>query len=105
MESIHRQLGMGALPAPPLTDYLARSTSFLYAIHGALLLLISTDVRRYRPLVLLFGWSDVLFGATMLWFDLRLGMPLWWSLAEGPGLVAIGVVVVWLGSGVRPARG
>jgi hypothetical protein len=34
MNSIHQQLGLGALPNVPIVGYLTRSISALYALHG-----------------------------------------------------------------------
>lgn len=47
----HRWLGLGEFPAAPIAEYLARSVSALCAFYGGLLVCLSTDVRRYLPLV------------------------------------------------------
>lgn len=51
MNSIHRQVGLGELPHVPIVGYLTRSISALYALHGALLVFMAVDVRRYLPVV------------------------------------------------------
>jgi hypothetical protein len=96
MEEIHQRLGLGTLPNDVIVHYLTRSASALYAFHGALVLFVSLDVRRYRPLILLLGWLGVVFGATMLAIDAAIGMPLAWTLGEGPFVIVLGLVVTWL---------
>ena len=51
MNVIHRQTGLGELPHVPIVGYLTRSISALYAFHGALLVFLASDVRRYLPIV------------------------------------------------------
>lgn len=101
MASAHRALGLGEFPAVPITDYLTRSLSGMYAFHGALLLALSTDVRRYRPVITVLGWATAGLGVVLLVVDLRAPMPPWWTFAEGPWVIAIGLVVVVLSGRVR----
>ena len=96
MAAIHRDLGLGELPRAPITDYLTRSLSAMYAMHGAILLALSMDVRRYRPVVEVLGWATAVLGVALTAIDLHASMPLWWTLSEGPWVVVIGAVVVWL---------
>ena len=52
MDAVHREaLGLGSLPDVPITPYLARSLSLLYALHGAIVLGVTHDWPRYRPVV------------------------------------------------------
>ena len=44
MATTHKWLGLGDFPDTPITQYLARSVSVLYAIFGGLLIVVSTDV-------------------------------------------------------------
>jgi hypothetical protein len=39
---------------------------------------------------------NVAFGLMLLLIDLSAGMPGWWTAFEGPGLVTLGVVVLFL---------
>ncbi len=96
MARIHADLGLGIFPAAPLTDYLARSVSALYAFHGGMLLILSTDVRRYLPAVRLLGWLTAGFGLVLLGIDLHAPMPGWWTFMEGPWVLAVGLLIVWL---------
>jgi hypothetical protein len=84
MAAINRAIGLGELPDMAIIGYLTRSLSAMYAFHGALVLYISLDVRRYRSLIICLAGVGMVFGAFMLSLDVRLGMPLPWTLCEGP---------------------
>src|SRR5215468_5372863 len=48
MAAAHRWLGLGEMPTGPVVEYLARSLSAFYALVGALCLVLTTDLERYR---------------------------------------------------------
>jgi hypothetical protein len=96
MNSIHRQVGLGELPHAPIVGYLTRSISGLYALHGALLVFLAGDVRRYLPVVRFLAVAGAVFGAMMLAVDCAVGMPLPWTVGEGPYVVALSAVILWL---------
>lgn len=96
MAAIHRWLGMGELPEAPVVGYLARSVSAFYGFHGVLLFLIASDPVRYRPFVVYVGWMNVALGLMLLGIDLHAGMPGWWTAFEGPVVLMLGVVILWL---------
>lgn len=96
MQHIHRELNLGELPFLPITVYLTRSLSLLYAVHGGLLIYVASDVRRHLPVVKCLGWLAVAFGLLMLAIDLVAGMPWPWVVAEGPFITAGGAAIVWL---------
>ena len=101
MNLIHQRLGMGELPHLPIVGYLTRSISALYALHGALLIFLSLDVRRYLPLVRFLGAASVVMGVLLLGLDLAVGMPGFWTVAEGPPVVALGLVILVLARRVK----
>lgn len=96
MNVIHKWLGMGELPAEPIVGYLARSTSAFYAILGGLFWVVSFDLNRHRMVLCYLGIVIVIFGAALFIIDLIEGMPLSWSLTEGPFNLAFGVVILLL---------
>ena len=97
MDAVHRDwLGLGPLPDAPITRYLARSLSLLYAAHGAVVLAITLDWPRYRPLVRLVAGFHVALGVGLLLTDLDARMPLWWTAGEGPGVAAFGLLQLFL---------
>ena len=93
---LHQQLGLGEFPDVAIAFYLARSTSLLYAVHGAMMFFVSFDLVRYWPLVRLFGFLHVALGLTMLGIDISAPMPLYWIIGEGMPVAATGVLVLWL---------
>jgi hypothetical protein len=93
MNLIHQRLGMGELPHIPIVGYLTRSVSALYALHGALLIFVSLDVRRYLPVVRFLGVAGVVMGVLLFGLDRAVGMPVPWTNGEGPFVVAISVVL------------
>jgi hypothetical protein len=96
MNAIHRWLGMGEFPAEPVVGYLARSTSAFYAILGGLFWVVSFDLHRHKLVLCYLGIVVVIFGAVLFIIDLLEGMPLYWSLTEGPFNLIFGVVILLL---------
>ncbi len=103
MQIGHAAAGLGDLPAAPIVGYLTRSASAVYVLHGLLVIYLSLDVRHYWRLIRFFAATAVLHGIVMLSIDLHEGMPLWWTIVEGPGFAARGLVVfaaqAWAGNG------
>ncbi len=96
MDAIHRWLGLGPMPQGPVVEYLARSISGMYAILGAYLWLLSTDIRRYAAPIRLWSIAVALFGVCLLVIDTTAGLPLSWILGEGPFLILMGAVAITL---------
>lgn len=97
MDAVHdRVLGLGPLPQAPVVEYMARSLSALYAVHGAVVFRLSFDIRHFRPLVGFLGWVHVVLGLVVLGIDLAAGVPWWWAAGEGPGIAVGGVLVLVL---------
>ena len=95
----HAWAGLGEFPDAPIVAYLARSSSALYAFHGALILFLSTDVRRYGPLVSFLALGGIVHGMIIVGIDWMAGMPAWWTRMEGATFAAGGVVVLLLRHG------
>ncbi len=97
MAEVHASLlGLGPMPQAPIVDYLTRSLSMLYAVHGAVVFRLSFDVVRYRSLVGFLGWLHAVLGVAILAIDLSAGLPWWWVMGEGPGIAAGGALVLLL---------
>lgn len=96
MNAIHQWLGMGQLPAEPIVGYLARSTSAFYALLGGLFWVASFDLHRHRMVLCYLGIVIVIFGTALFVVDLLEGMPLWWTIGEGPFNIVFGVVILAL---------
>jgi hypothetical protein len=96
MAATHAWLGLGALPRAPVVEYLTRSISLLYAIHGGVIVLASTDVRRFGPLITYLAVADGLMGLLLLAVDLYAGLPWYWTAIEGPGVTVTAAILLWL---------
>ena len=96
MVQVHAWLGMGELPRAGIMEYLTRSVSALYALHGGLLLVLSRDVRRYAGVITYLGAANIPLGGILLAIDLHAGMPWYWTIAEGPLISVTGIVLLGL---------
>lgn len=94
MAASHKKLGLGEFPASPLVDYLTRSVSALYGIHGGLYLVIARDLRRYAGVLAYVASMNIVFGLLMVGIDLNAGLPWYWTLGEGPPVLAFGVLLL-----------
>jgi hypothetical protein len=101
MAATHRWLGLGEFPASPLVDYLTRSASALYAIYGGLLVLLARDLRRFAPVIVYLAVTGLAFGVVMIGVDFTAGMPRYWSISEGPLVLVLSGVILWLARGIR----
>lgn len=96
MATLHQWLGLGSFPDAPITIYLARSTSLLYAMHGAVMLYVAWHFDRCQALVPLLGLLHVALGASMFAIDLNAGMPLYWIVGEGLPIALTGGAILLL---------
>lgn len=96
MAATHRWLGLGEFPRSPIVDYLARSIAALYGFHGVLLLVVARNPVQHRSIVRYLGVMNVLLGLMLMAIDVHAGLPVLWTLAEGPPIVAFGLVVLYL---------
>jgi len=77
----------------------------MYAFHGALVLFISLDVRRFLPVVKCLAVLCIVFGIVMLVLDVLVGMPVFWVLGEGPFIIILGGMMLWLTGWIgQPSR-
>lgn len=96
MASIHGYLGLGEFPSAPITLYLARSTSLLYAVHGVIILVTAIHINDLRRMVPILAGLHVVIGSCMLGIDLSSQMPMYWTVSEGPGVACMGILMYWL---------
>lgn len=104
MSQVNDLCGLETFPESRIVSYLARTTSALYALHGALVLFISFDIDRYRPLITFLGLVAVVHGAILLGIDLAVGMPFLWTLLEAPSFTATGIAVLWIQRQKSPTK-
>ena len=91
MISIHAWLEMGKLPKAPVVGCLARSTSAFYALLGGLLWVVSFDLPRHRHVLFYLDATVAVFGMVLLMVDWLEGMPLSWTVWEGPFVTGFGL--------------
>jgi hypothetical protein len=101
MAATHRWLGFGEFPRAPVVDYLARSIAALYGFHGGLLLVVSRDPARYRAIVSYIACMNIAFGFIVLGIDIHAGLPMFWTMLEGPPAIVMGVAIAVLNRSVR----
>jgi len=94
MAEIHEWFGLGTLSRDRLTEYLTRSAATCYTLHGGVLLLLSTDVPRYRPMIPWMYGLHLAFAGFLLGIDLYAGMPGWWTASEVGSISLVAVVVL-----------
>ncbi len=96
MSAVHAHLQLGPLPAEPIVGYLALTASMFYGFCGVLLLYLAADVVRHREVIRFLAGCGMAVGGIVLLIDLAEGMPVWWTLLEGPVCGALAAVVWWL---------
>jgi hypothetical protein len=104
MDAFHREaLGPG-LPDIPITKYMARSLSLAYALHGIVILSVTLDWPRYRPLVPILARLHIVFGSAMVIVDWYAGMPWWWTSSEGPTIVGFAILILAVNRRAIPGK-
>ena len=96
MNSIHARLGMGQLPEAPIVEYLTRSLSALYAVHGALTICLTLRMRAAWWIVPYLAGLHICFGMIVTVIDFQADLPIYWSLLEGPPISGFGLLVCLL---------
>ncbi len=96
MEVSHVWLGLGQMPESSVLMFMIRQASYTYGMHGVFLWVLASDLKRFRPLVLLNGFSFLLAGPLFFIIDYSAGMPWWWSAMDGPFLALTGAAMLWL---------
>jgi hypothetical protein len=96
MEISHAWIGLGEMPSGPILMFLIRQASYTYGAHGILMWVLSLDVNRFRPLVILTGITYLVAAPVFVAIDYTYGMPLWWTLADPFGCGFLGAAVLWL---------
>jgi hypothetical protein len=96
MEVGHHWVGLGEMPSGPLIMFMIRQASYCYGMHGVSLWVLATDVRRFRPLLILNGISFVLAAPVFFWIDYSSGMPWFWTVEDTLACGFFGAALLWL---------
>ncbi len=81
------------MPDLPILDYLARSVSLFYGIHGVLILYISFNLIHNLPILKLMCYLGFIFGIAIIFIDFAAPMPLYWAFMEGPFILTLNLAV------------
>lgn len=96
MEVSHAWLGMGVMPEGSLLMFMIRQTSYTYGMHGISLWILSTDLERFRPLIILNGIAYLIGAVVFALIDYTTGMPLFWGVFDFIGCGSFGAALLWL---------
>jgi len=96
MNQTHEKLGMGPLPRAGIFEYLARTVSALYAIHGGLCFVLASDVRRFGPVITYVAIVEMIFAGLLVWIDIQARMPAGWIATEAPTVVLMSGTILTL---------
>lgn len=99
----HTWLGMGDFPKDAhVAEQLARLTSGLYGIYGALVILMAIDVRRYAPLITAQAVMIMTLGLSATYFGYpREQIPRWWLLVDSVSVVSFCAATLVLQAKIR----
>ena len=103
VEKLSWLLGFGEPPHVPLIGYLAAGGSYVYLFLSAMLWIISSDVARYRPLVVFAGWACLVGGPAYAWIGTNTGMPHWWMLMDTVTCFVGGLALLWAAGPSEPS--
>jgi hypothetical protein len=81
---------------------LARATSALCAIYGALLLLIARDIRRYAPVITFQAIATMVTATIGAMLGSRAGMPAWWMIGDALACWIFCGAMLWLQTKITP---
>jgi hypothetical protein len=96
VEKLSWLMGLGQPPLVPLMIYMAGGCAYVSLAVGVLLWIISNDVVRYRPLVIMSGWISLIGGPGFLWIDYQSGLPHWWTAMDSLSCLIIGAALLWV---------
>jgi hypothetical protein len=96
METTHAWLDLGDMPSAPVLMFLIRQASYTYGAHGISLLVLASNVERFRPLIVLNGITFLVAGPVFFLIDYTSGMPWWWTVADPLSCMFFGAALLWL---------
>ena len=96
MNEIHRSLGLGELPNTPVVQYMARSLSAMYAFFAVLLLWVSFRIDSHLDFLQIGSLSGMVLGGILLFVDISAGLPMDWILGEGPLIIVVFGLILFL---------
>ncbi len=104
MRTLHTLADLGDMPDTPVVWYLARSTSALYAMTGGFFWIASADIGRHHLVLWYLAWSMAVLGAVLCGIDIWAAMPFAWTMTEGPSVLLMAGVMIYLMSRIGRER-
>ena len=104
MRTLHTLADLGDMPDTPVVWYLARSASALYAMTGGLFWIVSADIGRHRLVLWYLAWSIAVLGTVLCVIDIWAAMPFPWTVTEGPSVLLMAAVMIYLLSRIGHER-
>lgn len=101
MEASHTWLGLGEMPHGAVVMFMIRQASYVYGMHGVTLWVLSSDVIRFRPLIILNGISFLLAAPVFFIIDYTAGMPLFWTLPDAFACGFFGAALLFLSKAIE----
>lgn len=96
MAAGHSWIGLGEMPEGAIVSFMIRQASFTYGLHGVAMWVLSWDVVRFRPLIVLTGISYVVAAPVFVVIDVISGMPWFWTVGDGGSCLLVGAALLWL---------
>jgi hypothetical protein len=96
MEAGHALVGLGEMSRGPLLMFMIRQASYTYGMHGVSLIILATELKRFRPLLIFNGISFTLAALVFFLIDYTAGMPWFWTLSDVVGCGGFGIAILWL---------
>lgn len=100
METSHTWLGLGQMPEGSVLMLMIRQASYAYGMHGISLWVLASDVKRFRPLLVLNGLSFLLAGPVFFIIDYTNELPWWWTVSDSLSCAFFGAAMLWLTRGI-----
>lgn len=104
MRTLHALADLGDMPDTPVVWYLARSASALYAMTGGLFWIVSANIGRHHLVLWYLAWSIAVLGAVLCGIDIWAAMPFPWTITEGPSVLLMAAVMIYLLSRIGHER-
>jgi len=102
LETSNQFVGLGQFPSAPIAEYLARSVSALCSFYGGLLLVLSSDVRRFVSIIKYQDMAIMLLSALGILTGVRAGVPAFFVVADALGCWIFLLPVLILAARLHP---
>lgn len=96
IDAWHAWVGLGVMPHAPMLLYVVRGGAFVQGAIGVLVWLMSTDVVRYRPMIIATALIYLVSGPAFYFIDSVAHMPAFWCALDSVSCLVIGSILLAL---------